>query len=94
MSRNCSTWCRSLLVSFSTCYVGILGLEGVINCILGSNLPPKDKSSTPKVPFIRRFHCITSSICGRVAKCGSFLTAFQGIGISPQSMEQNKSVSG
>ena len=23
-----STWCRSLLLSFSTCYLGILGLEG------------------------------------------------------------------
>ena len=29
-----STWCRSLLLSFSTCYLGILGLEGAINCIL------------------------------------------------------------
>ena len=27
-------WCRSLLLSFSTCYLGILGLEGAINCIL------------------------------------------------------------
>ena len=29
-----STQCRSLLLSFSTCYLGILGLEGAINCIL------------------------------------------------------------
>ena len=29
-----STWCRSLLLSFSTCCLGILGLEGAINCIL------------------------------------------------------------
>jgi len=48
--------CRSLLLSFSTCYPGILGLFGL-------NLPPKDnlrkedKSSAPKVSFIRRFHC-------------------------------------
>jgi len=28
MSRNCSTWYRSLLLSFSTCYLGILGPEG------------------------------------------------------------------
>ena len=55
--------CRSLLLSFSICYLGILGLEGAINCIIGSNLPPKDnlwkedKSSAPKVSFIRRFHC-------------------------------------
>jgi len=27
-------WCRSLLLSFSTCYLGILGLERAINCIL------------------------------------------------------------
>ena len=26
--------CRSLLLSFSICYLGILGLEGAINCIL------------------------------------------------------------
>jgi len=26
--------CRSLLLSFSTCYLSILGLEGAINCIL------------------------------------------------------------
>ena len=26
--------CRSLLLRFSTCYLGILGLEGAINCIL------------------------------------------------------------
>jgi len=32
MSTNCSTWCRSLLLSFSTCYLGILGLEEAINC--------------------------------------------------------------
>jgi len=29
-----STWCRSLLISFSTCCLGILDLEGAINCIL------------------------------------------------------------
>ena len=29
-----STWCRSLFLSFSICYLGILGLEGAINCIL------------------------------------------------------------
>ena len=67
MSRNCSTWCRSLLLSFSTCYLGILGPEGgrfVYKSHIGSNLPPKDnlrkedKSSAPKVSFIRRFHCI------------------------------------
>ena len=29
-----STWCRSLLLSFSICYLGILSLEGAINCIL------------------------------------------------------------
>ena len=34
MSTNCSTWCRSLLLSFSTCYLGILGLEEAIHCIL------------------------------------------------------------
>jgi len=34
MSRNCSMWCRSLLLSFSTCYLGTLGLEGAISCIL------------------------------------------------------------
>ena len=27
-------WCRSLLLSFSICYLGILGLEGAINSIL------------------------------------------------------------
>ena len=26
--------CRSLLLNFSICYLGILGLEGAINCIL------------------------------------------------------------
>ena len=57
--------CRSLLLSFSICYLGILGLEGAINCILARTLPPKDnlrnedKSSAPKVSFIWRFHCTT-----------------------------------
>jgi len=27
-------WCRSLLLSFSTRYLGIVGLEGAKNCIL------------------------------------------------------------
>ena len=51
-------------IRFSTCYLGILGLEGAINCVLARlNLPPKDnlqkedKSSAPKVSFIRRLHC-------------------------------------
>ena len=34
MARNCSTWCRSLLLTFRTRYLGILGLERAINCIL------------------------------------------------------------
>jgi len=58
-----STWCRSLLLSFSTCYLGVLGLEGAINCILAQTSRQRttfwkeDKSSAPKVSFIRRFHC-------------------------------------
>ena len=69
MSRNCSTWCRSLLLSFSTCYLGILGLIGGYKSHIGSNLPPKDnlqkedKSSAPKVSFIRRFHCSCIHAC-------------------------------
>jgi len=63
-----STWCRSLLLSFSTCYVGILGLERGYKMHIGSNLPPKDnlqkkdKSSAPKVSFIWRFHCIPHEV--------------------------------
>jgi len=34
VSRNCSTWCRSLLLSFSTCYLDLIGFEGAMNCIL------------------------------------------------------------
>ena len=32
--RFSSTWWRSLLLSFNTCYLGTLGLEGAKNCIL------------------------------------------------------------
>ena len=60
-----STQCRSLLLSFSTCYLGIyIRSWGGYKLHTGSNLPPKDnlrredKSYAPKVFFIQSFHCI------------------------------------
>ena len=53
-----STWCRSLLQSsFSTCYLGILGLEGAINCILTqtshqrTTSEKRTKALLPKCPL-------------------------------------------
>jgi len=57
MSRNCSTWRRSLLLSFSTCCLGILGLEGAINCILArtshqrTTSEKRSKALLPKCPL-------------------------------------------
>ena len=63
MSRNCSTfctWCRSLLLSFSTCYLGILiGLEGAINCMLAqtshqrTTSEKRTKALLPKRPLFK-----------------------------------------
>jgi len=59
MPRNCSTWCRSLLLSFSTCYLGILGLEATINCILArtshqrTTSEKRTKALLPKCPLFR-----------------------------------------
>ena len=52
-----STWCRSLLLSFSTCCLGILGLEGAINCILArtshqrTTSEKRKKALLPKCPL-------------------------------------------
>ena len=52
-----STWCRSLLLSFSKCYLGILGLEGAINCILArtshqrTTSEKRTKALLPKCPL-------------------------------------------
>ena len=53
-----STWCRSLLLSFSTCYLGILiGLEGAINCMLAqtshqrTTSEKRTKALLPKCPL-------------------------------------------
>ena len=52
-----STWYRSLLLSFSTCYLGILGLEGAINCILArtshqrTTSEKRTKALLPKCPL-------------------------------------------
>ena len=49
--------CRSLLLSFSTCYLGILGLEGAINCILArtshqrTTSEKRTKALLPKCPL-------------------------------------------
>jgi len=59
MSRNCSIWCRSLLLSFSKCYLGMfnLGLEGAINCILAqtshqrTTSEKRTKALLPKCPL-------------------------------------------
>jgi len=57
MCRNCSTWCRNVLLSFSTCYLGILGLEGAINCILArtshqrTTSEKRTKALLPKCPL-------------------------------------------
>ena len=57
VSRNCGTWCRSLLLSFSTCYLGILGLEGAINYILAwtshqrTTSKKRTKALLPKCPL-------------------------------------------
>ena len=51
--------CRSLLLSFSTCYLGILGLEGAINCILAQTShqritsEKRTKALLPKCPLFR-----------------------------------------
>ena len=53
------TWCRSLLLSFSTCYLVILGLEGAINCILArtshqrTTSKKRTKALLPKRPLFR-----------------------------------------
>ena len=56
--------CRSLLLSFSIIMLSrYIRSWGGYKLHIGSNLPPKDnlrkedKSSAPKVSFIRRFHC-------------------------------------
>jgi len=49
--------CRSLLLSYSICYLGILGLEGAINCILAQTSHQKTTSEKrtnavlPKCPL-------------------------------------------
>ena len=49
--------CRSLLLSFSICYLGILGLEGTINCILAwtshqrTTSEKRTKALLPKCPL-------------------------------------------
>jgi len=54
-----STQCRSLLLSFSTCYLGILGLEGAINCILAqtshqrTTSEERTKAMLPKCSLFR-----------------------------------------
>jgi len=45
MSSNCSTWCTSLLLSFSTCNLGVLGLEGAK---IAYWLEPRAKGQLPK----------------------------------------------
>ena len=50
-------WCRSLLLNFSKCYPGILGLEGAINCILArtshqrTTSKKRTKALLPKCPL-------------------------------------------
>jgi len=57
MCRSILHWCRSLLLSFSTCYLGILGLEGAINCILAwtshqrTTSEKRTKDLLPKCPL-------------------------------------------
>ena len=49
--------CRSLLLSFSICHLGILGLEGTINCILArtshqrTTSEKRTKALLPKCPL-------------------------------------------
>ena len=47
MSENWSTWCRSLLLKLykSTCYLGILGLEGLL---IAYWLEPSTKGQPPE----------------------------------------------
>jgi len=51
--------CRSLLLSFSICYLGILDLEGAINCILSrtshqrTTSERRTKALLPKCPLFR-----------------------------------------
>ena len=53
--------CRSLLLSFSTYYLSILGLEGAINCILvwtshqRTTSEKRTKALLPKCPLFRGF---------------------------------------
>ena len=62
-----STWCRSLFLSFSICYLGILGLEGAINCILArtshqrTTSEKRAKALLPKCPLFGGstvFYCL------------------------------------
>ena len=52
-----TTWCRSLLISFSTCCLDILGLERAINCILArtshqrTTSEKRTKALLPKYPL-------------------------------------------
>ena len=43
-----SSWCRSLLLSFSTCYLGILGLEVLRGLKIAYWLEPPTKGQPPK----------------------------------------------
>ena len=53
------TWCRSLLLRFSKCYLGILGLDGDINCKLAwtshqrTTSEKRTKALLPKCPLFR-----------------------------------------
>ena len=43
-----STWCRNLLLSFSTCYLGILDLKGAKNCILARTSHQLQRTTSEK----------------------------------------------
>jgi len=75
MSRNWSTWCRSLILSFSTCYLGIVGLEGAINCILAQTSHQRTTSEKrtnallPKCPLFG-----VSTVCSEICLSSSLFS--------------------
>ena len=78
-------WCRSVLLSFSTCYQGILGLEGAISCILArtshqrtnshqrTTFEKRTKALLPKCPLFRGSTVYYSAMCPLVPSLIRFM---------------------
>jgi len=79
-----STWCRSLLLRFSTCYLGILGLEEAINCVLArtSHQRTTSKKGTkallPKCPLFGGSTVVSSTVILEMQAAWNLLASFPG----------------